>query len=120
MPYGRESWVAQGGWRFALGVAVLAVGLLANSLMEELLRAYVIRRTFDAWGSLGWAMVLSVAAFVAYHVHYANLGLVPLGIHGVLLAAYFTARANVAAMTIAHTLYNAVVIGLAVRFGYPE
>ena len=52
-------------------------------------------------------------------MHYASLSLIDIGLTGVLLGVYFVVRRDVCAMAIAHTLYNAVVVGLTLYFSYP-
>jgi hypothetical protein len=95
-----------------LGLVAVFAGLAINCVWEEAVRGYVIRRTTDAWGSLGAAVMLSVVVFMSYHTRQSAWAWLTLALHGFMYAAWFLKRRSIAPVVLGHFLYDAVLAGL--------
>ena len=84
------------------GMLGMVLYAFANGFFEELFRAYIIRRTADAWGWPGWGLLLSVAVFLAYHLFYRGWHLGWLAGIAVVWGVYYLWRRDVGAMAISH------------------
>ncbi len=84
------------------GILGMVLYAFANGFFEELFRAYIIRRTADAWGSLLLGAALSVAIFLGYHIYYRGWHLGWLAAIAVLWAGYYLWRRDVGALAVSH------------------
>lgn len=88
-------------------LALWLVALPVNSLGEELLRAYVIRRGEDLGWSTFYAGFLSVLLFFSYHTYYVQSVLVEVTLTGgLLMTVYYIVRRNLLGLIVAHTVVN--------------
>lgn len=92
-------------------VTAYVLAFIANSVGEELLRAYVISRGEDMGWSTFFAALLSVLVFVSYHTYYAPEVLAGVLIDaGIVPTLYYVVRRNLVALITAHTLFNCVAL----------
>jgi membrane protease YdiL (CAAX protease family) len=109
------SGVVRNPWLLALWLGpVVWIGV---ALFEELGRAFLLRRIWQAWpGASGrWAGIMIVSALVGLvHAYQGSAAVVMIGIESLLLGWIYLRTGRIRALIVCHALYDSVQIVLAV------
>jgi membrane protease YdiL (CAAX protease family) len=107
--------LARNPWLLALWLGpVVWIGV---ALFEELLRVFLLRRSWLVWnGPVGrWVVILVVSALVGVAHGYQGLAaIVSIGIMSVFKGWFFMATGRIRALIVAHALYDSAQIVMAV------
>lgn len=107
--------VVRDPWLLALWLGpVVWIGV---ALFEELARAFLLRRLWQAWPGAGnaWIAVLAVSALTGMvHLYQGPAAMASIGLQSVLLGWFYYRTGRIRALIVSHALYDSVQIVFAV------
>ena len=109
------SGVAHDPWLLALWLGpTVWIGV---ALFEELARAFLLRRLWQAWagraGRVAAILIVSTLTGVA-HAYQGPAAAVLIGLQGLLLGSFYLRTGRIRALIVSHALYDSVQIVIAV------